>query len=108
MPGSIRISTDQELSALVVALMEPQSEDSLFAWGYFLPVLNATEYIEGYVIEPLAAKMLAADPALQAEFSEALKDESFAADPRARLRWFYQRSPYQDAMHRLYPVGIER
>lgn len=108
MPGSIRISTDQELSALVVALMEPQSEDSLFAWGYFLPVLNATEYIEGYVIEPLAAKMLAADPALQVEFNEALKDESFAADPRARLRWFYQRSPYQDAMHRLYPVGIER
>ena len=107
-PGSIKVSTDQPLGELVVALLEPQSDDSLFSWGYFLPILNATEYIEGYVVEPLAVNMLAQDPALNVAFQEALKDETFANDPNARLSWFYQRSPYQDAQHRLYPVGIER
>lgn len=107
-PGSIRIGTDQELGALVVALMEPQSEDSLFSWGYFTAILQATEYMEAYVVEPMAAAMLANDPGLKAEFDQALKDDLFANNPEARLRWFYQRSPHVDAHHKLYPVGIER
>jgi hypothetical protein len=107
-PGSIRIGTDQPFGELVVAMMEPQSDDSLFSWGYFLPVLNAAEYIEGYVVEPLAIQMLEQNPDLKTAFEEALKEESFANNPEARLHWFYQRSPYKDKMHRLYPVGIER
>ena len=30
------------------------------------------------------------------------------ADPKARLRFFYERSPYFDERWRLYPVGRER
>lgn len=108
MPGSVRVSTDQPLGELVVALLEPQSEDSYFSWGYFLEILTATEYIEGYVVEPMAAEMLKQNPALQDAFQQALQDEKFAADPDARLRWFYQRSGYADPEHLLYPVAIER
>ncbi len=106
--GSVRISTDQPLGNLVIALLEPQANDSFFAWGFFHEIFQRTEYIEGYVVEPLAQQMLARDPALKAEFEAALKDEKFAADPDARLEWFYQRSGYADQDHRLYPVGIER
>ena len=35
-------------------------------------------------------------------------DPKFAADGDARLAWFYRRSPYYDARHLLYPIGIER
>ena len=108
MPGSVRVSTEQPLGELVVALLEPQSEDSYFSWGYFLEILNATEYIEGYVVEPMAAAMLQQNPSLQEAFNQALQDEKFAADPDARLRWFYQRSGYADPEHLLYPVAIER
>jgi hypothetical protein len=107
-PGSVRVSTDQPLGELAVALLEPQSGDSYFSWGYFLEILAATEYIEGYVVEPLATQMLEQNPALREAFHRALEDEEFAADPRARLRWFYQRSGYADPEHLLYPVGIER
>ncbi len=107
-PGSICISTDHALGELVVAMMEPQSEDSLFSWGYFLPILNATEYIEGYVVEPMAQKMLEQNPELKTAFEEALKEEIFANDPQARMQWFYERSSYRDRHHRLYPIGIER
>ena len=53
--------------------------------------------------------MLAADPKLKADFEVKLaSDAKFAADPNARMQWFYERSPYYDDRYLLYPVGIER
>jgi hypothetical protein len=49
--------------------------------------------------------MLAADPALSAEFEAKLAaDPKFAADPEARLDFFYRRTPYFDERYLLYPV----
>jgi len=106
--GSVRISTDQPLGEMVTLLLEPESDESFFAWGMFPEVLQRVEYIEGYAIAPLAEKMLAADPKLKAEFEAKLAaDPKFAADPDARLGWFYARTPYYDDHYRLYPVGRE-
>ncbi|WP_028767573.1 M14 family metallopeptidase [Shewanella fidelis] len=102
--GTVRVDTKQPLGDLAILLLEPQSPDSLFQWGFFNPIFTRTEYIENYAVEPLAQQMLDNDPALQAEFNQALKDEAFAADPKARLRWFYQRSPYYDSHYLKYPV----
>jgi murein tripeptide amidase MpaA len=107
-PGSARVSTDQPLGDVAILMLEPQSEESLFAWGLFPEVLNRVEYIEGYAIAPLAERMLAADPALKAEFEAKLAaDPAFAADGDARLAWFYERTPFYDDRYRLYPVGRE-
>jgi hypothetical protein len=106
--GSVRVSTDQPLGDLAVVMLEPQSADSLFAWGFFPEILQRTEYIEGYVIAPIAEKMLSDDARLKAEFEAKLTaDPAFAADRRARLSWFYQRSKFYDERYLLYPVGIE-
>jgi hypothetical protein len=102
--GSVRIPTDQPLGDLAMLLLEPQAEDSLFYWGMFNTIFTRTEYIEDYAVEPLAAKMLLDNPALQAEFDQALKDPDFAKNSQARLRWFYQRSPYYDNEYMKYPV----
>lgn len=107
--GSVRVATDQPLGELAVALLEPECQDSFLAWGFFLEILQRTEYIEGYVLAPMAERMLADDPKLKAEFEGKLgTDPKFAADPAARMRWFYERSPYYDDRYLLYPVGIER
>ena len=106
--GSVRLSTDQPLGELAMLLLEPQSPDSFFQWGFFHSILSRTEYVEGYVMEPMAERMLAADPELKAEFEKKLgEDPDFAADPRQRLRWFYRRTPFFDPRWRLYPVGRE-
>ncbi|MFA4949481.1 MAG: M14 family metallopeptidase [Brevundimonas sp.] len=106
--GSVRVPTDQPLGDIVVLLLEPQSSESFFAWGFFPEVLSRVEYIEGYAIAPLAERMLAADPALKAEFEAKLAAEpAFAADGDARLQWFYERTPFYDDHYRLYPVGRE-
>jgi hypothetical protein len=74
----------------------------------FPEVMSRVEYIEAYAIAPLADKMMAADPALKAEFEARLAGyAAFAADPQARLAWFYERTPFYDDHYLLYPVGRE-
>jgi len=107
-PGSVRVPTDQPLGDIAVLLLEPQSNESFFAWGMFPEILSRVEYIEGYAIAPLAEAMMAADPALRTEFEANLAaDPAFAADAEARLGWFYERTPFYDDRYRLYPVGRE-
>jgi murein tripeptide amidase MpaA len=106
--GSVRIPADQPLGDLAAVLLEPGSGDSFFQWGFFLAILERTEYAEPYVMEPLASRMLAEDPQLARAFKDTLAaDPAFAGNPRARLRWFYDKTPYADARWRLYPVGRE-
>ncbi len=107
-PGSVRVSTDQPLGALAVLLLEPNSEDSFFQWGFFLEILSPTEYVEAYVMQPMAERMLAEDAQLKSEFEAKLKsDSTFAENSQERLQWFYQRTPFYDEQHLLYPVGRE-
>jgi hypothetical protein len=107
--GTIRVSTDQALGNLAMALLEPEHVDSLAAWGFVPGILQRTEYIEGYVVAPMAERMLAEDKSLKAQFEARLAaDPAFAKDPAARLQWFYERSRFFDERYLLYPVGIER
>lgn len=106
--GSVRVASDQPLGVLAAALLEPQADDSFFRWGFFLEVLTQPEYVEAYVMEPMARRMLAEDEALRAEFEARLAaDEDFAASPRQRLQFFYRRTPFYDAHHGIYPVYRE-
>jgi hypothetical protein len=120
--GAVRVSTDQPLGDLAMLLLEPASPDSFFAWGFFHEVLRNPEYVEAYVLEPMAEKMLAEDPELRAEFERKLRtDPSFAGSKAAkpsdheaffqavtaRLQWFYEKTPYYDDRTLLYPVARE-
>ena len=106
--GSVRVSTDQPLGTLAVLLLEPASTDSLFQWGFFHSILSPTEYVESYIMEPMAERMLAEDPKLAEEFRRKLEtDDAFRASARARLQWFYQRTPFYDERAWLYPVARE-
>jgi hypothetical protein len=105
--GSVRVPADQPLALVAAALLEPDSPESLLAWGFFPEILQRTEYMEAYAIEPLAARMLQQDHALARAWEEALKDPAFAASPERRLAWFYERSAYYDERYRLYPIGRE-
>ncbi len=107
--GSVRVPTDQPLGDLAALLLEPASPDSFFQWGFFLSVLQPTEYAEAYVMAPLAERLLSSDAKLRAEFeAKVATDRAFANDAAARLEWFYRRTPYADARHAVYPVARER
>ena len=104
--GSAYISTDQTLGDLAMALLEPTSKDSYFSWGFFLSIFQRTEYIEAYLMEPMAKKMLEESPELQKEFEEKkASDKSFAKNQSAILTWFYSKTKYYDDHYLLYPIG---
>jgi putative YhbY family RNA-binding protein len=107
--GSVRVSTDQPLGDVAALLLEPASPESFFQWGFFLSVLNNPEYVEPYVMEPMASRMLAEDPRLAQAFLDtlAVAGREFTGNPRARLQWFYRRTPFFDERWRLYPVARE-
>lgn len=106
-PGSVRIAVDQPLGTLAMLLLEPGSPDSFVRWGFFNSVLSRTEYVEAYVMEPMARRMLQ-DDAIAAEFRQAIRDDAtLRSDSNARLQWFYRRTPYWDDRFNLYPVARE-
>ncbi|HNJ40716.1 MAG TPA: hypothetical protein PKZ53_09520, partial [Acidobacteriota bacterium] len=86
-------------------ILEPEGPDSALRWGRFDSIFEQKEYFSDYVMEPIARKMLELNPKLREEFEQRLKnDAQFAADPQARLYFFYQRSPYFEADKDVYPV----
>ena len=108
--GSAVVKTSQNGVRLLMTLLEPEMQGSLFEWGFFNQVLQRVEYFEVYKMEPMAQEMLAADPFLKEQF-EAWK-ASFPKDKQpsqyAILNWFYERSPYCDQNYLVYPLGIVR
>jgi murein tripeptide amidase MpaA len=104
--GSVVIPLAQPGSRVAMHLLEPDAPDSFAAWGFFNAIFEQKEDAEDYKLEKLAREMLAQDENLRREFEERLKtDAKFAASPEARLRFFYERSPYWDRQMNLYPVG---
>lgn len=103
--NSVLVSTRQETSNVLIHLLEPASNDSLVYWGFFNTIFEMKEYFSDYIMEKIAAEMLAKDAELRKEFEEKLKDDAFAKSARARLQFFYQRSPYADKRIGVYPVG---
>ena len=101
--GSLFVPAAQARIFLAMHLLDPTSPDSFLAWGFFNANLEQKEYLEDYLSESYARELLK-DPAVKAEFDARLKDEAFAKDPEARLRFFSSRHPSADPMLNVLPV----
>jgi len=105
--GSVVVPLNQRLSKVAIQWLEPEGPDSAMAWGFFDSIFEQKEYGEAYVLEKLSREMMAKDPKLKEEFERKVEsDPKFAANPYARLEFFYERSPWF-AANRVgyYPVG---
>ncbi len=103
--GALFVPIAQPKARLVMTLLEPLAPDSLLAWGHFNNAFERKEYMEDYVAEDVARDMLARDPALRERFERNLKDDAaFAANPQARLDFFYRLHTAWDERYGLYPV----
>ena len=103
--GAVYVPIAQPKARLVMGLLEPEAPDSVAAWGRTNTAFERKEYMEDYVAEEEAEKMLAADPALRTEFEKRLRDDAaFAKSPQQRLEFFYRRHSAWDDRYGLYPV----
>jgi hypothetical protein len=93
--GTVIVRADNADAVLALNLLDARAPDSLLQWGYLNAIFEPKEYGEPRVQEALARKMMAENPALEAEFEAKVKsDAMFAASPRARLAFFFERSPW--------------
>jgi hypothetical protein len=104
-PGDLWVPLDQRSALVAVHLFEAQAPDGLTYWNAFDTVFEHKEYGEAYVVEPLARRMMDADPVLAKAFRDSVaRDSTFAKDPQARSEFFYRRSPWADPEQNLLPV----
>ncbi len=108
--GSYWIPMKQRRARLILSLLEPNAPDSLAAWGLLDSVFEGGRGGRGggvgeYLSEPIARRMMADQPELRKQFEEKLaSDAQFAADPRARLQWWFEQSKYQPEDSGRYPI----
>ena len=103
--GSLFIPIAQPRARLILQLFEPESTESFLWWGFFNTAFEKKEYMESYVNEEVARRMLAEDPRLEGEFQAMLRDHpEVARSAEKRLEFFYRRHPSWDERFALYPV----
>jgi hypothetical protein len=106
--GSVRVPADQPNGLLAAALLEPESQDSFLAWGFFPEMLAPAPSTDDFVLAALGERMLATDAGLKATFEAKLRAEpAFAADPSARLAWFYEHAGPGHPYRWQYPIARE-
>jgi len=103
--GDYYIPTAQKAVRFLIEVLEPQGEDSYFAWNFFDPILGQKEGFSNYVFEETAAAYLKAHPELRQQLEDRKKtDEAFAKSAQAQLDFIYRNSPYYEPVHNQYPV----
>jgi murein tripeptide amidase MpaA len=106
--GSVRVPADQPNGLLAAALLEPESQDSFLAWGFFPEMLSPAPSTDAFVLAALGERLLATDHSLKAAFEAKLRaDASFAANPDARLAWFYEHAGPGHPYRLQYPIARE-
>jgi len=101
--GTYWIPLDQPAGLTAMHLLEAHSPNALLVWNAFDTIFERGMVAEDWAVEEMAWEMLS-EPGVRAAYEDALQDSAFAADPDARLEFFFQRSPYVDEGERRYPV----
>ncbi|GAA4732886.1 M14 family metallopeptidase [Flavisolibacter ginsenosidimutans] len=103
--GDYYIPTSQRGTRFLIETLEPQGEDSYFAWNFFDPVLGQKEGFSDYAFEDIAATFLQTHPDVKQKLEERKKsDAAFAKSAYAQLDFVYRNSPYYEPVHNQYPV----
>jgi hypothetical protein len=103
--GDWYIPLDQPGNRFLMETLEPQAEDSYFAWNFFDAILGQKEGYSAYVFEDKAAAYLQTQPDLRKQLEQRVAtDSSFAKSGRAQLDFIYKNSPWYEPDHNRYPV----
>lgn len=103
--GDWYIPVNQTANRFLIETLEPQAEDSYFAWNYFDAVLGQKEGYSAYAFEDIAADYLKNNPLIKEKLEQRrATDTAFAKDGRAQLNFVYQNSPWFEPDYMRYPV----
>lgn len=103
--GDWYIPLNQPANRFLTETLEPQGEDSYFAWNFFDAILVQKEGYSAYVFEDKAATFLKEQPALRKQLEQRkTTDSTFSKSARAQLDFVFKNSPWYEPDHNRYPV----
>lgn len=103
--GDWYIPMNQVANRFLAETLEPQAEDSYFAWNFFDAILGQKEGYSTYAFEDIAAAYLKDNPQVRDKLEQRrAADTAFAKDGRAQLNFVYQQSPWFEPAYLQYPV----
>ena len=103
--GDYLVPMNQAANHFLIEVLEPQAQDSYFAWNFFDAILGQKEGYSPYAFEDIAAEYLKNNPGLKAKLEQKrLADTSFAKSGSAQLNFVYQNSAYLEPVNMRYPV----
>lgn len=103
--GDIIIPTDQKAKLLLCSALEPEAEDSYFAWNFMDSYVQEKEYFSDYIFEDMALKILNESAELRTLFEAKKKmDTEFAANDWEQLYFIYQNSQYFEPSFMRLPI----
>ena len=103
--GDYFIPLNQAGNRFLIETLEPQAEDSYFAWNFFDPILGQKEGYSDYHFEDIASDFLKNNPEVREKLEQRKStDSSFAKSGRAQLSFVFQNSPYFETAYLQYPV----
>jgi hypothetical protein len=103
--GDYYIPLNQTANRFLIETLEPQAEDSYFAWNYFDGILGQKEGYSAYAFEDIAAEYLKNNASLKTKLEQRrATDTIFAKSGRAQLNFVYENSQWFEPAYLQYPV----
>ena len=103
--GDYIILMNQVANRFLMEVLEPQADDSYFAWNYFDGILGQKEGYSGYAFEETAEQFLKDNPSVKEKLEQRrATDTAFAKSGSAQLSFVFQNSPYAEPDYLRYPV----
>jgi hypothetical protein len=103
--GDYYIPVNQAANRFLVEVLEPQGDDSYFAWNYFDAILSRKEGYSPYAFEDLAAQYVNEHAEIKKQLeARRASDTAFARSASAQLDFIYKSSPYYEPEYLRYPV----
>jgi Zinc carboxypeptidase len=103
--GDLLIPVNQPASRFIVEVLEPEAEDSYFAWNFFDGILGQKEGYSNYVFEDTGEQYLKQQPALRQQLEQKkATDTVFAKSALQQLDFIFKNSPYFEPDYLKYPV----
>jgi hypothetical protein len=103
--GDWLVFTNQPARRFLIETLEPQGDDSYFAWNFFDAILTQKEGYSSYVFEDTGYDYLRTQPALQTQLDNKKKtDTLFAKSAAQQLDFIYKNSPWYEPDHLRYPI----
>jgi Zinc carboxypeptidase len=103
--GDYYVPMNQVANRFLLEVLEPQAQDSYFAWNFFDAILGQKEGFSSYTFEDTAEKYLKENTELKTKLEQKRSsDTGFAKNGYAQLDYVFQHSPWYEPDHLRYPV----